>query len=124
MSHAVTIRPIRTDEDLTAALVRASQIIGAGRGTPEGDELDILSTLIVAYERDHERFEPLGPIETIRYTLKRKGLMEKDLVPYIGSPSRVSDVLSGRRKLNLAMIEKLHAGLGISFERLILTPQC
>ena len=124
MSHAVTVRPIRTDEDLTAALERAGQIVSAHRGTAEGDELDILSTLIVAYEREHERFEPLGPIETIRYTLKRKGLKEKDLVPYIGSPSRVSDVLSGRRKLNLAMIEKLHAGLGIPFERLILAPKC
>lgn len=123
MSHAVTVRPIRTEEDLTVALERASQIIGAHRGTSEGDELDVLSTLIVAYERAHEHFEPLGPIETIRYTLKRKGLKEKDLVSYIGSPSRVSDILSGRRKLNLAMIEKLHAGLGIPFERLISTPR-
>jgi HTH-type transcriptional regulator/antitoxin HigA len=122
MSHAVTVRPIRTDDDLTAALERAGQIINARRGTAEGDELDVLSTLIVAYEREHEHFEPLSPIETIRYTLKRKGLKEKDLVPYIGSPSRVSDVLSGRRRLNIAMIEKLHAGLGIPFERLIVGP--
>jgi len=97
MSHAVTVRPIRTDEDLTAALERAGKIINDRRGTAEGDELDILSTLIVAYERAQEHFEPVGPIETIRYTLKRKGLKERHLVPYIGSPSHASDVLSGHR---------------------------
>jgi len=119
MCHVVTVRPIETDEDLTFALKRVEQIIGAKRGTREGAELDILGALIVAYEREHHPIEALGPIEAIRYALDEAGLKDKDLIPYLGPQSRVSDVLAGRRQLSLSMIRRLHAGLGIPLESLI-----
>ena len=119
MSHTITVRPIETDEDLAAALKRVEQIIGAKRGTPEGAELDVLGTLIVAYEKEHYPIEALGPIEAIRYALDEAGLKDKDLIPYIGPQPRVSDVLAGRRKLSLNMIRRLHEGLGIPLESLI-----
>ncbi len=119
MSHPITVRPIENDEDLAAALCRVEQIIGAKRGTPEGAELDVLGTLIVAYENEHYPIEVLGPIDAIRYALDEAGLKDKDLIPFIGPQPRVSDVLAGRRQLSLSMIRRLHEGLGIPLESLI-----
>lgn len=119
MSYAITIRPIETDEDLEATLRRVEQIIGAKRGTPEGTELDVLGTLIAAYEREHFPIETLGPIKAIRYALDEAGLRDKVLIPFIGPQSRVSDDLAGRLQLSLSLIRRLHEGLGIPLESLI-----
>ena len=123
MSNLVAVRPIHNDADLTAALARINEICRAVPGTAEGDELDVLATLVVSYEREHYPVGPLNPIEAIRFALDQKGLRDKDLIPYIGSQSRVSDVLAGRRALTLGMIKKLHDGLGIPLECLIADAQ-
>lgn len=119
MSNHVIVRPIRTDADLTDALARINEICAAEPGTPDGDELDVLVTLAVAFEREHYPVGPPNPIAAIRFALDQRGLKDKDLIPFIGSQSRVSDVLSGRRTLTLAMIRRLHEGLGIPLECLV-----
>jgi HTH-type transcriptional regulator/antitoxin HigA len=91
----------------------------AKRGTPEGDRLDLLVTLVEAWERQHY---PLGfpdPIEAIKYHMDQKGLQPRDLIPFIGSRNRVHEVLNRRRSLTLNMIRRLHEGLGIPAESLI-----
>jgi HTH-type transcriptional regulator / antitoxin HigA len=119
MSNLVTVRPIHTDADLTGALARINEICDAKPGTPEGDELDVLVTLAVAYEREHYPVGPPNPIAAIRFALDQNALKDKDLIPFIGSQSRVSDVLSGRRGLTITMIRRLHEGLGIPLECLV-----
>ena len=91
----------------------------AKRGTPEGDRLDVLVTLVEAWERQHY---PLGfpdPIEAIKYNMDQKGLQPRDLIPFIGSRNRVHEVLNRRRSLTLNMIRRLHEGLGIPADSLI-----
>ncbi len=91
----------------------------AKRGTPEGDRLDVLVTLVEAWERQHY---PLGfpdPIEAIKYHMDQNGLQPRDLIPFIGSRNRVHEVLNRRRSLTLEMIQRLHSGLGIPAESLI-----
>jgi HTH-type transcriptional regulator/antitoxin HigA len=91
----------------------------AKRGTPEGDRLDVLVTLVEAWERQHY---PLGfpdPIEAIKYHMDQKGLQPRDLIPFIGSRNRVHEVLNRRRSLTLNMIRRLHEGLGIPADSLI-----
>ena len=91
----------------------------AKRGTPEGDRLDVLVTLVEAWERQHY---PLGfpdPIEAIKYHMDQNGLQPRDLIPFIGSRNRVHEVLNRRRSLTLNMIWRLHEGLGIPAESLI-----
>ena len=93
--------------------------MSAKRGTPEGDRLDVLVTLVEAWERQHY---PLGfpdPIEAIKYHMDQKGLQPRDLIPFIGSRNRVHEVLNRRRSLTLNMIRRLHEGLGIPAESLI-----
>jgi len=87
--------------------------------TPEADELDLWTTLIELYEDQHDALAPPDPIEAIRFRMEQEGLEPKDLVPFIGSRSRVSEVLCRRRPLSLAMIRALHANLGIPAEVLI-----
>ena len=92
----------------------------AKRDTPEGDRLDVLVTLVEAWERQHY---PLGfpdPIEAIKYHMDQKGLQPRDLIPFIGSRNRVHEVLNRRRSLTLNMIRRLHEGLGIPAESLII----
>jgi HTH-type transcriptional regulator / antitoxin HigA len=88
-------------------------------GTPDGDRLDILSTLVAAYEARHHPISPPDPVEAIRFRMDQEGLSAKDLEPYIGKPNRVYEVLAHRRPLALAMIRRLHKGLGIPAEVLI-----
>ena len=113
------IAPIRTRRDYRNALKRIKSLMRAKRGTPEGDRLDVLVTLVEAWERQHY---PLGfpdPIEAIKYHMDQNGLQPRDLIPFIGSRNRVHEVLNRRRSLTLKMIQRLHAGLSIPAESLI-----
>lgn len=87
--------------------------------TPEADELDVLATLVEAYEAKHHPIEAPNPVEAIRFRMEQYGLRDKDLVPYIGTSGRVSEILGYKRKLTLNMIRKLHAGLNIPTESLV-----
>jgi len=91
----------------------------AKRGTPEGDRLDVLVTLVEAWERQHYRLGFPDPIEAIKYHMDQNGLQPRDLIPFIGSRNRVHEVLNRRRSLTLNMIQRLHEGLGIAAEALI-----
>lgn len=107
------IRPIRTPEDYEAALAEVEALFSAAPGTPEGDRLDILTTLIEAYEAEAEPIDLPDPIEMLEYVMESRGLSRRDLEPFLGSRARVSEVLNRRRPLTLEMIRKLHQGLGI-----------
>ncbi|MFK7886973.1 MAG: type II toxin-antitoxin system HigA family antitoxin [Gammaproteobacteria bacterium] len=113
------IRPIRTQADHDAALKRIAQLMSAKRDTPEGDELDVLTTLVEAYEKRHFPIEAADPVEAINFRIEQLGLERKDLVPYLGSRHRVSEILNRRRGLSLEMIRRLHDGLRIPLEVLI-----
>ncbi|MBN0980650.1 transcriptional regulator [Pseudomonas hygromyciniae] len=114
----MNIKPIRTPEDLAAALARVDQLWGAQIGSPEGDELEILALLIERYEDEHFPMPPSDPVEAIKFRMDQMGLTARDLEPFIGSSGRVSEVLNHKRKLSLAMIKRLHEGLRIPYERL------
>jgi HTH-type transcriptional regulator/antitoxin HigA len=113
------IRPIKTDADYQAAVAGIERLFDAQPDTPEGDQLDILTTLVEAYETEHEPIAAPDPIEAIVYYLESRGLTRRDLEPYIGSRARVSEVLNRKRGLTLEMIRRLHTGLGIPAEVLI-----
>lgn len=113
------IQPIRTEADYEAALERIAGLMSAEVGTPEGDELDILATLVEAYEQKHFPIEPADPIEAINFRIEQLGLERKDLEPYLGSRHRVSEILNRRRGLSLEMIRRLHDGLKIPLEVLV-----
>lgn len=115
----ITVNPIKTEADYEAALVRVEALMDAEVDTPEGDELDVLATLIQAYEEKHHPVGPPDPIEAIKYEMECKNLARKDLEPYLGSRSRVSEVLNRKRGLSIEMIRNLHKGLGIPLESLI-----
>lgn len=118
-SNPVDIRPIKTDADYQATLTEIERLFDAQPNTPEGDRLDILTTLVEAYEAEHEAIAPPDPIEAILYYLESRALTRRDLEPYIGSRARVSEVLNRKRALTLEMIRRLHRGLGIPAEVLI-----
>ena len=113
------IKPIRTKKDYEAALGEVERLWGAKSGTPHGDRLDVLATLIDAYEVVHYPMDPPDPIEAIRFRMEQQGLTRKDLEPLIGTRTRVAEVLNRRRNLSIGMIRRLHEGLGISAEVLI-----
>jgi HTH-type transcriptional regulator/antitoxin HigA len=113
------IRPIKTAADHAAALSEVERLWDAAAGTPQGDRFEVLSTLIDAYEREHFPIATPSPIAAIRFRMEQQGLQPGDLVAAIGHRGRVSEVLSGKRPLTLAMIQKLHATLGIPAEALI-----
>lgn len=113
------IKPIRTKRDYEAALRKIEVLMTARRGTPEGDRLDVLATLVEAYEAKHFRLDLPDPVEAIKLVMEQRNLTVKDLVPYIGQPNRVYEVLNRRRPLTMGMVWKLHRGLGIPAESLI-----
>ena len=115
-------KPIKTEADYKAALVRADEIFDAKPGTSEGDELELLITLIEHYEDIVFPIDLPDPVTAIKFRMAQQGLKEKDLVPYIGNESKVSDVLSGKCPLSVAMIHKLINGLGIPAEVLLQQP--
>ena len=116
---AIELRPIRSEADYEAALDEVERLWGAGSGTPEGDRLDVLATLIEVYEAKHHPMDPPDPVEAIRFRMEQLGLTRKDLEPMIGPRNRVADVLNRKRGLSIDMIRQLHEHLGISAEVLI-----
>jgi len=117
------INPIRTEADYQAALREVESLMTAEFGTPEGDRLDVLATLVEAYEAKHFPMEVADPVEAIKFQMEQKGLTVKDLEPMIGRSNRVYEVLNRIRPLTLPMIWKLYKGLGIPAEALIQPPK-
>jgi len=117
----MNIEPIHTKADYQAALKVVSKLIDLDppRFTPEADRLNILGLMVEAYEAEHYPIDPPDPIEAIKFRMDQQGLKPKDLEPMIGQRNRVYEVLNGKRKLTMAMVRKLHAGLGIAAESLI-----
>jgi HTH-type transcriptional regulator/antitoxin HigA len=113
------IKPIKTEADYEAALMEIDRLWGAAMGSSEGDKLDVLVTLVEAYEEQHHRIAPPDPIEALYHYLESQELSRRDLEPYIGTRARVSEILNRKRPLTLNMIRKLQSGLGISAEVLI-----
>jgi len=118
----MNIKPIKTDADYRAALKEAESLMTAEPNTPEGEKLDILVTLIEAYEYKHFPLDLPDPVEAIKFEMEQKGLTVKDLEPMIGKSNRVYEVLNRKRSLTLKMIWKLHHELGIPAESLIKQP--
>jgi HTH-type transcriptional regulator/antitoxin HigA len=114
-----TIHPIRTEADYEAALSRVESLMDAQFGTPEGDHLDVLVTLIEAYEARHWPVPAPDPLEAIRVRMEQRNLSSRDLEPMIGSRGRVSEVLSRKRALTLPMIRRLAKGLDLPADVLI-----
>ncbi|MCP5274992.1 MAG: transcriptional regulator [Burkholderiales bacterium] len=113
------IKPIKTDSDYRSALKEVESLMSAEPNTPEGEKLDVLVTLIEAYEHKHFPLDLPDPVEAIKFEMEQKGLTVKDLEPMIGKSNRVYEVLNRKRSLTLTMIRKLHRELGIPAESLI-----
>jgi HTH-type transcriptional regulator / antitoxin HigA len=113
------VKPIRSEADYEGALAEVEELWGAESGTPEGDRLDVLATLIDAYEAEHYPMDPPDPVAAIEFRLEQQGLTRRDLEPLIGTSVRVAEVMDRKRGLSIAMIRRLHDGLGISADVLI-----
>ncbi len=118
----MNIKPIKTKADYRAALKVVEALMGAKANTADGERLDVLVTLIEAYERKHFPLELPDPVEAIKFQMDQKGLTPKDLEPMIGRLNRVYEILNHKRPLTLRMIWKLHRGLDIPAESLIRQP--
>ena len=113
------VHPIKTDADYQAALKRIEALFAAAPNSPQADELEVLATLLEAYE-DHLFAIPApDPVEAVKYYMESRGLSRKDLEPYIGNRARVSEILNRKRPLTLRMIQRLHSELGIPAEALV-----
>ncbi|MGB5649065.1 MAG: transcriptional regulator, partial [Sedimenticolaceae bacterium] len=110
---------IKTKRDYEKALNRVEALMAATPGTDNGDELDVLATLVDAYEQNNFPVNAADPVEAILFRMEQQGLERSDLEAFIGSRHRVSEVLNRKRGLSLEMIRKLHAGLGIPLEVLV-----
>ncbi len=110
---------IKTETEYDQALSCIDNLMDALPDTEEGDELELLVTLVEIYEQQNYMIEPPDAISAIKFRMEQQELIQKDLVPFIGSKSKVSEVLSGKRALSLSMIRKLHTGLGIPLDALL-----
>jgi HTH-type transcriptional regulator/antitoxin HigA len=115
----MSIKPIKTESDNKVALARIEQLWDAQPNTTEGDELDVLVTLVQAFEEAHYPIDAPNPVEAILFRMEQAGLEDADLVQYLGQRSRVSEVLGYKRRLSIGMIRKLNEGLKIPLESLI-----
>jgi HTH-type transcriptional regulator/antitoxin HigA len=114
------IKPIRSEADYQAALKEIEKLMDSSPGTPEGDRMDVLVTLVEAHEAKHFPIpEPDDPVGVLEYYMESRGLSRSDLIAYLGSKERVSEVLTRKRGLSLAMIRRLHHGLGIPADLLM-----
>jgi HTH-type transcriptional regulator / antitoxin HigA len=113
------IRPIKSERDYATALAEIERLVTAAPGTPEGDRLEVLTTLVEHYEELHHAIPLPDPVEAILYYMESRGLSRHDLEPYIGSRARVAEILNRRRPLSIEMIRRLHTGLGIPADVLI-----
>jgi HTH-type transcriptional regulator/antitoxin HigA len=116
------VKPVRTKRDYEAALKEVERLWGAKSGTRDGDRLDVLATLIDAYETEHYPMDPPDPIEAIKFRMEQQGLTRRDLEEVIGTRTRIAEVLNRKRGLSVGMIRRLHERLGISAEVLIKRP--
>lgn len=119
VAQDVDIHPIRNERDRNRALRQMEELWGAPPGSPEAEMLEILVTLVDAYEAKHHRIDPPDPIEAIHFRMEQEGLIRADLEKLIGSRARVSEVLNRRRPLTVKMIRRLRDALGISADILI-----
>jgi HTH-type transcriptional regulator/antitoxin HigA len=115
----MNIQPIRTELDYNLALARIEAIFDAKPGSSEGDELDILGILVEDYEKSHFRIDSPDPVEAVKFRMDQLGLTQKDLADLIGSKSRASEILSGKRAMSLRVIRLLNAKLRIPTDVLI-----
>jgi HTH-type transcriptional regulator/antitoxin HigA len=113
------IRPIKTQRDHRRTLEEIEGLMHAKRNTPEGDRLDVLVTLVEAWEAKHHPLDLPDAVEAIKHHMDQQGLTPRDLIPFIGGRNRVYEVLARKRPLTLAMVRRLRAGLGIPAESLI-----
>ena len=113
------LKPVRTETDYEAALAEIERLMDAEPGTAAGDRLEILTTLVEAYEAEHHPIEAPDPIAALEYFMEQRGITRADLVPLLGSRSRVSEILNRRRRLTIEMAWRLHQGLGIPAEAVI-----
>ncbi len=113
------IRPIATDKDYEEALAEIRRLWSADAGSPEAQKLEVLAMLAQGYERAREPLPNADPVEAIRFRMDQQGLSRKDLLPIFGTTARISEVFSGKRPLTLDMVRKLHFGLGIPLDSLV-----
>ena len=113
------IHPIRNDKDHARAVARIEKLWGSRPGTPEAETLEVLVTLVDAWEAQHHPIEPPDPIEAVLFRMEQQGLSRRDLEPMVGGRARVSEVLNRKRPLTLAMIRRLRSGLGLSADVLV-----
>ena len=113
---------IKNEAEYEAALAYVAELMDAAPGSPEEQDLELFALLVEQYEREHYPIALPDPVEAILFRMEQGGLTRKDLVPYIGSPGKVSEVLNRKRLLSLTMIRALHAGLGIPAEVLLQQP--
>ena len=115
----MNIRPIKAEQDYNSAISRIEELWGAKKDTPEGDEFDLLVTLVESYEMKHYPIAPSDPIDAIKFRMEQMGMTNADMVQYLGSQSRVSEILNRKRGLTLGMIKSLYKGLKIPAEILL-----
>ncbi|HCE68316.1 MAG: DNA-binding protein [Geobacteraceae bacterium GWC2_55_20] len=113
------IRPIKTEDDYQATLAEVERLFDAAPDTPEGDQLEVLTTLLEAYEKNHYVIPSPDPVEAIKYWMESRGITRQELEPLMGSRARVSEIFNHKRGLTLTMIRNLHNKLGIPAEALI-----
>jgi HTH-type transcriptional regulator/antitoxin HigA len=113
------IKPIKTEENYNDSIKRIEELWGAKKDSPEGDELDLLVTLVESYEMKHYPIAPPDPIDAIKFRMEQMGMTNADMVKYLGSQSRVSEVLNRKRDLTLKMVKSLYKGLKIPAEILL-----
>ncbi len=116
----MNIKPIKNEEDYSQTLSYIESLMDAKPNTPQMDELEVLTTLVEAYEEQHYKIDVPDPIEAIKFRMEQEGLKQKDLVTIVGSKSRVSEILNKKRKLTIEMIRNLHKQLHIPVESLFL----
>ncbi len=120
----MNIKPIKTQEDYNTTLSQIESLMDAKPNTAQMDELEVLTTLVEAYEEQHYKIDAPDPIEAIKFRMEQDGLKQKDLVSIVGSKSRVSEILNKKRKLTIEMIRNLHKQLHIPVESLFLDYKC
>ena len=113
------IRPIKTEKDYNSAIKRIEELWGSKKDTPKGDEMDLLVTLVESYEMKNFPIAPPDPIDAIKFRMEQMGMTKEDMVKYLGSQSRVSEILNRKRKLTLKMVKSLYKGLKIPAEILL-----
>lgn len=101
----MNIRPIKTEEDYNFTIHRIEELWGAKKDTPEGDELDLLVTIVESYEMKHYPIAPPDPVDAIKFRMEQMGITNADMVKYLGSQNRVSEILNRKRNLTLRMVK-------------------